>query len=428
MGIDDLIGSDNLIWKLFIALLLGAIVGTQRGWAMRNSLDGSRIAGIRTFSLVGLLGGLVAALAKQSSVILIGFALVVLVVVAAIAFVIQQQRQQDISITGVVALMITFLLGCLVIYDQAISAAAAAVITAIVLDNKKELHQAITKLKEYELDAALQLLLISIVMLPLLPNRGFGPWDAINPYEIWWMVVLIASISFVGYFAIRIAGAKRGILFTSIFAGLSSSTALTLQFSQLSKQQPTISPLLATGILMSCGTMFPRLLIVLSVINPAIVPLIIWPIGVMMLTMYLPCWWLWRKGESGVVNQTENKKSPLALGPAVFFGLVLALIMLLSQALGQWFGDVGVLLLAAVSGMTDVDAISLALARQSITSLPVSVAAIGIVIAASVNTLVKMLMVVFFGERTLWMMIVPVMTITVISGFVFLYWLGNVLQ
>lgn len=277
MDINEFATGEHLIWNLLIALLLGAIIGTQRGWVMRNSVEGSRVAGIRTFSLVGLLGGLVAILADLYSPLLLGFALVALVILACIAFIMQQKKSRDISITGVVSLLVTFVLGSLAVSGEAVLAASAAVITAVVLDNKRELHQALQKLQEYELDAALRLLIISIVLLPLLPNQSYGPWNALNPYEIWWMVVLIASISFVGYFAIKIGGAKRGILFTSIFAGLSSSTALTLQFSHLSREQANISPLLASGILLSCGTMFPRLLIILFVINPQLVSLL-WPI------------------------------------------------------------------------------------------------------------------------------------------------------
>lgn len=292
----------------------------------------------------------------------------------------------------------------------------AAVLTAVVLDNKKELHQALQKLQEYELDAALRLLLISIVMLPLLPNQSYGPWNALNPYEIWWMVVLIASISFVGYFAIKIGGAKRGILFTSVFAGLSSSTALTLQFSQLSREQSNISPLLASGILLCCGTMFPRLLVVLSVINPDLV-LLIWPIILlMMIVLYVPAWWIWRSCEVDNVEQNNKQTNPLALRSALFFGAVLAVIILLSHVLSNWFGDAGVLMLSALSGITDVDAISLALGRQSTESLSVTIASIGVIIAASVNTLVKMGMVVAIGDKKLWYRVAPVMTACVVVG------------
>ncbi|AVF95678.1 DUF4010 domain-containing protein [Vibrio diabolicus] len=416
MDINEFVSGEHLIWNLLIALLLGAIVGTQRGWVMRNSVEGSRVAGIRTFSLVGLLGGLVGILASIYTPLLIGFALIALVILTCIAFVIQQKKSGDVSITGVVSIMVVFVLGNLAVSGEAVLAAAAAVITAVVLDNKRELHQALQKLQEYELDAALRLLLISIVMLPLLPNQSYGPWNALNPYEIWWMVVLIASISFVGYFAIKIGGAKRGILFTSVFAGLSSSTALTLQFSHLSREQASISPLLASGILLSCGTMFPRLLIVLSVINPQLVKLL-WPIVMaMMVALYIPAWWIWRRSEVEQIEQSNKQTNPLALQSALFFGLVLAVIMLLAHALSDWFGNAGVLILSALSGITDVDAISLTLGRQSTQTLSVTTAALGILIAASVNTIVKMGMVIAIGDKKLWRRIAPVMTGCVVVG------------
>ncbi|MGR2802166.1 MgtC/SapB family protein [Vibrio harveyi] len=416
MDINEFVSGEHLIWNLFVALLLGAIVGTQRGWVMRNSVEGSRVAGIRTFSLVGLLGGLVGILANLYTPLLLGFALIALVILACIAFVIQQRKSEDISITGVVSLIITFVLGSLAVSGEPVLAAAAAVITAVVLDNKRELHQALQRLQEYELDAALRLLLISIVLLPLLPNQAYGPWNALNPYEIWWMVVLIASISFVGYFAIKIGGAKRGILFTSVFAGLSSSTALTLQFSHLSREQSSISPLLASGILLSCGTMFPRLLIVLSVINPQLVTLLWSIVMIMMIALYFPAWWIWRRSEVGKVEQSNKQTNPLALQSALFFGVVLAVIMLLSHALSDLFGNAGVVILSALSGITDVDAISLALGRQSTQTLSVETAALGILIAASVNTVVKMGMVVAIGDKALWRRVAPVMVGCVLSG------------
>ncbi|EOW6614424.1 MgtC/SapB family protein [Vibrio fluvialis] len=417
MDLNEIVSGQSVVWNLLVALLLGAIVGTQRGWVARNNVEGSRVAGIRTFSLVGLYGGLSAILAAHYSPLLLGFALLALVVLASIAFVLKQRKSQDISITGVVSLLVTFVLGSLAVSGEPVLAAAAAVITAVVLDNKKELHEALQKLQEYELDAALRLMLISVVMLPLLPNQSYGPWQALNPYEIWWMVVLIASISFLGYFAIKIGGAKRGVLFTSVFAGFSSSTALTLQFSNLSRDQPTISPLLASGILLCCGTMFPRLLIVASLINTELTP-ILWPvIVVMMIGLYIPAWFIWRSTDVDFnEDQSANHKNPLALQSALWFGVILAIIMLLAHALSDWFGQAGTLALSAVSGITDVDAITLALGRQSTHSLDAYTAAMGIIIAASVNTLVKMGMVISIGERSLWVRVAPAMVLSVVAG------------
>ncbi|ENS4968824.1 MgtC/SapB family protein [Vibrio fluvialis] len=417
MDLNEIVSGQSVVWNLLVALLLGAIVGTQRGWVARNNVEGSRVAGIRTFSLVGLYGGLSAILAAHYSPLLLGFALLALVVLASIAFVLKQRKSQDISITGVVSLLVTFVLGSLAVSGEPVLAAAAAVITAVVLDNKKELHEALQKLQEYELDAALRLMLISIVMLPLLPNQSYGPWQALNPYEIWWMVVLIASISFLGYFAIKIGGAKRGVLFTSVFAGFSSSTALTLQFSNLSRDQPTISPLLASGILLCCGTMFPRLLIVASLINTELTP-ILWPvIAVMMIGLYIPAWFIWRSTDVDFnEDPSASHKNPLALQSALWFGVILAIIMLLAHALSDWFGQAGTLALSAVSGITDVDAITLALGRQSTHSLDAYTAAMGIIIAASINTLVKMGMVISIGDRGLWVRVAPAMVLSVVAG------------
>lgn len=424
MDFSDIMAGQSVIWNLLVALLLGAIVGTQRGWVNRNHVEGSRVAGIRTFSLVGLYGGLSAVLATHFSPLILGFALLALVALASIASIMKQRNSQDVSITGVVSLLVTFVMGSLAVAGEPVLAAASAVITAVVLDNKKELHQALQKLQEYELDAALRLMLISIVMLPLLPNQSFGPWQALNPYEIWWMVVLIASISFLGYFAIKIGGAKRGVLFTSVFAGFSSSTALTLQFSNLSREQPSISPLLASGILLCCGTMFPRLLIVASLINTELTP-ILWPvIGVMMIGLYLPAWFIWRTTQVDFTEeQTGKHKNPLALQSALWFGVILAVIMLLSHALSDWFGQVGTLVLSAISGITDVDAITLALGRQSTHTLDAYTAAMGIIIAASVNTLVKMGLAMGIGGKALWIRVAPAMLLSVVAGLFTLWWM-----
>ncbi|MGF1714256.1 MgtC/SapB family protein [Photobacterium chitinilyticum] len=407
---------DSSFWRLFIALMLGAIIGIQRGWVDRNEAAGSRIAGIRTYSLIGLLGGICGLLTLSFSEFFLAFSLLAFSVVIIVAYIKSQKVKINLSITGLVGMLITFLLGSLAVVGEPVIAASAAVITAIILDNKKELHTALMRLQEYELDAALRLLLISVVMLPLLPNQGMGPWQAINPYEIWWMVVLIAGISFVGYFAIKIGGAEKGILFTCLFAGLSSSTALTLQFSHLSKQQTHLSGLLASGILISCGTMFPRILFVCSVVNYSLVEMLWLPMLLMMFGFYLPAYWIWTHNKLDTDKSPEVKQNPLALSSAFFFGIVLLLIMLLSNLLQEWFGNTGTLLLAAISGITDVDAITLALGRQSANGLLANTAMLGIFIAAAVNSLIKMGMACVIGAKPLRKFVIIPITGSVLLG------------
>ena len=152
--------------------------------------------------------------------------------------------------------LLTFVLGALAASGQVAVAAAGAVVVALLLSAKPVLHHWLGTLRRQELSAGLQLLLLSVVVLPLLPDQGFGPWQTLNSYRIWWMVVLIAAISFIGYFAVKEAGARKGGIFTGLFAGLASSTALTLHFSRLARGRPDLGPMLATGIPLASGTMF----------------------------------------------------------------------------------------------------------------------------------------------------------------------------
>ncbi|HKK15851.1 MAG TPA: DUF4010 domain-containing protein, partial [Gammaproteobacteria bacterium] len=235
----------------------------------------------------------------------------------------------------------------------------------------------------------IKLLLISVVLLPILPNQGYGPWQSLNPYVIWWMVVLIAAISFVGYFAIKIGGPRRGAVFTGLFGGLASSTALTLHFSRMSRRSGVPATMLAMGILLACGTMFPRMLLVASVLNPDLFMLLLVPVLVMAILTYLPALFYWRTQSDKKTDTTSPLKNPLELKTAMSFGLLLALVMVLGKALQNWFGQAGVLALAAASGVADVDAITLSLARMSQHNLALHIAVIGVVIAAAVNSVVK---------------------------------------
>jgi len=298
-------------------------------------------------------------------------------------------------------------------------ATTSAVVTAIILDNKEEIHGWIYRLKEHELDAALKLLLISVVMLPLLPNEKMGPGGVLNPREIWWMVVMIASISFVGYFAIRVAGTRRGILFTSLFAGLSSSTALTLHFARQSAQNPQLSPQFATGILIACGTMFPRILVYCFIINRDLLGSLLWPVITMTIMLYVPAIFIWKHhAHQPQVSQPSLSQNPLDLSSALVFGALLTAILLLGEFLRNWLGDTGVYMLAASSGIADVDAITLSLTRMSNEGLAMDTAVIGIVLAAAANNLMKSALAWFIGNRQAGLYVAGPMLLSMAAGLV----------
>lgn len=411
------ISSNQTTINLAIALLLGAIIGLERGWDAREQKPGERIAGIRTFALVGLLGGISAVLAMEITTWAFP---VMLASVAAIGLVAYSERLEHIrnfSITGMVGMLLTFCFGAVAVAVDPVIATASAVVTAILLDNKEEIHGWIHKLQAHELDAALKLLLISVVMLPLLPSAAMGPGGVLNPREIWWMVVLIASISFVGYFAIRVAGARKGILFTSLFAGLSSSTALTLHFSRQASKNPDFNPQFAAGILIACGTMFPRILVYCLIINTALLPSLIWPVAVMTMLLYGPALLIWtRHSRQFQVSQPSLSQNPLDLSSALVFGLLLTAILVLGEFLKNSFGDAGIYALAATSGVADVDAITLSLTRMSNDGLGMNTAVLGIVIAAAVNNLVKSGMAWTIGNRQTGLLVAGPMVLSLAAG------------
>ena len=425
---NDFLLSNQPALNLGIALLLGAVIGIQRGWQARNRKAGERIAGVRTFALVGLFGGISALLADEITIWVLPAAMLSLTAITLVAFSHQARQQNTYSITNLVCLLLTFSYGAVTIAISPALAAAAAVITAIILDNREEIHGLLNRLQEKELDAGLKLLLITVVMLPLLPNRGFGPGEALNPYNIWIMVVLIAMISFIGYFAVRVVGTAKGILFTSLFAGLSSSTALTLHYAKASRSADELSPQLAAGILIACGTMFPRILVYCTLLNQALLPVLLGPVLITVLFIYAPALLLWYQHRDALATEQPTlNKNPLDLSSALMFGALLAGILLLAELLTQWLGDKGVLILSVVSGLVDVDAITLAIARLSLGSLDQDTAVIAILLAALSNSLIKAAMALVFGTRGLGLRVAIPMTIAVGAG-VMAAWLQAVVS
>jgi len=403
--------------RLGVALLLGALIGIERGWVAREQKAGERIAGIRTHSLVGLLGGFSALLSDTVSDWAFPLIFVTVAAIGLVAWRAKLAEQHNYSITGLVGLLLTFCFGAVAVSVDLALAAAGAVVTAVILDNKHEIHDLLNKLQAHELDAGLKLLLITVVMLPLLPDRGMGPGQALNPYEIWWMVVLIASISFVGYFAMRLGGAEKGILFTGLFAGLSSSTALTLHFARVSRQSSEIEAMLAAGILLACGTMFPRILIYAALISPGLLQALLLPVTVMGVMLYLPALYLWHHHRKTLqVDSPTPIQNPLELRTALLFGGLLAVIMLLGEWLRGWLGEAGIYLLAASSGVADVDAITLSLTRMSLERIDPSTAVLGIVIAAAVNNLFKSGLATLLGTRQLGKRVAVPMIASMMTG------------
>lgn len=406
----------ELLENLGLALALGLLIGVERGWHERAGAEGSRIAGIRTFALIGVLGALSALLAREFGWLLLGLTFLPFAALLIVAHAMMARAYQDYGITTVIAAFITFFLGALAMLGFGTVAAVAAVVTTLMLGLKPVLHRFVARLEQRDLYAALKLLVISVVLLPVLPDRGFGPGQALNPYVIWWMVVLIAGISFVGYLAIRLAGARRGVLLTGLFGGLTSSTAVTLAFARLGHDNRSLQPLLAAGVVVAALPMFPRLLLVAGVIQPALILPLLPPLGLMAAVNALAAMWLWRRPKTGAKTAPVRFTNPLELGTAIQFGVFLAFVMLAAHLVQSRLGDTGVYLLAGVSGLGDTDAITLSLARLAQETLALHVAAGAITLAAMVNTAVKGALVVAIGGRAMALRVGTAFGLVILSG------------
>lgn len=398
------------------ALAAGLLIGAERGWQERNSEDGRLAAGIRTFALTGLLGGFAMLLGERFgvvawAVVFVGFAALVLA-----SYFGDLLQNGDKGLTSEVAMLITFILGSLAVAGHPPLAAAGAVAVALLLSLKRTLHGALRQLSEAELSAVLKLLFISLVLLPALPNQGYGPWQAFNPYVTWWMVVLIAGLGFAAYVAIRLVGARHGLLFTALLGGIVSSTAMTVTLARLN-QQRGLHAMLACGLLATSALMFPRVLLEVGLINTQLLPRLLWPLGVTALVYAGGALVYFRlAGSLSEENAEPALKNPFELGSALRFAALLVLILFLAEGARRWLGDAGVYLVALLSGLADVDPITLTLARSAKAELAPQVAVHGIFLAVLSNSLIKGLLIALIGGRELALRTLPVMAAGLLTG------------
>lgn len=398
------------------ALAAGLLIGAERGWQERNHDDARLAAGIRTFGLAGLLGGFAMQLGEHFGVlawaaVFIGFTALVLA-----SYIGDLIQRQELGMTSEVALLITFALGSLAVAGQAQLAAAGAVAVALLLSLKRTLHGALLHLDENELLGALKLLFISLVLLPALPNQGYGPWGAFNPYVIWWMVVAIAAIGFAAYVAIRLVGTRHGLLITALLGGIVSSTAMTLTLARLQGERQLLA-LLACGLLATSALMFPRVLLEVSLVNHTLLTQLAWPLLSAALVYAGGALIFYRLAGREPAHSSEPPlKNPFELAPALRFAALLLLILFLVEAAQNGVGDAGVYLVALLSGLADVDAITLSLARSASAGLDSQVAVRAIFLAALSNSLVKGGLIALIGGRQLAMRTLPIMALGLLAG------------
>jgi uncharacterized membrane protein (DUF4010 family) len=286
--------------------------------------------------------------------------------------------------------MVAFALGALAVMGDVTAAAAAGVAAAMLLALKAALHEWLKRLTWEELRAGLILAAMTVILLPLLPDRELVRWFPVNPREVWLLTILIAALSFAGYLAIRFAGPRFGVLLSGLVGGLVSSTAVTLNMARLAHEHRARAKLFAAAIMLANAMMMMRVLVVVGIVNVELirilaVPLILAGLAQAAFAGLLGNWAHDDKEGAG----TLRLRNPFDLGVVLEFGALLALIMALAKGLAAWAGSKGAYALAAVSGIVDVDAISLSMARLAPSGLDSDSAAFAILIAVVVNSLSK---------------------------------------
>jgi uncharacterized membrane protein (DUF4010 family) len=375
------------------AILLGALIGIEREKRKVEEEDAGGIAGLRTFTLIALFGAAAGWLSHETSSpwVLAGGLLIVGAFVVAGYVVAARSDPESTGLTTEVAAVVVFLLGAMVMLGFSELAVGLAVITAAVLAYKQPLHGFVDRLGWDDVYAGLRLLIATFIALPLLPNEPIDPWGALNPYTLWLLVILISSLSLVGYVLTRVLGPARGTALTGLTGGLVSSTAVTLSFAKDARDDPNNTPALACGILLAWAVMFLRVVVLVAVVNRALLPQVLAPFLAMAAVAggFAAVLYYRHGAKDGKAAKGGVKvQNPFSLTQAAQFAAFFAVVLLAVKITQEHFPPSGLYAVAALAGLTDVDAITLSMSEFA-QSGELRVAVAAIVIAAIANTLVK---------------------------------------
>ena len=395
--------NQEIAFNLLVALAIGMIIGFEREWkAQIEQQETAYDAGFRTFTVVSFLGGLSAVLSETISPFILPSIALALSSIIFISYRYNAKRSKDFGYTSEVTLILVFAMGAFAAAGYTIEAIAFSAIVVALLRLKNKLHTYIKELEKEEVNATIQLLLLAAVALPLLPNSDIGPGGAINPRTIGIFILLIAGISYFGYFSTKLVGARLGIFLTALFGGLTSSTAVAVAFSKFASTNKNASTkLLGGGISLAAAMMGPRLLILVGIINLSLIPLVS-PvlIALTVIPVIAAVWIAWHMQKKTKIIAPLDLKNPLQLDTAAFYGIIISLLFLVTYFVQNYYGAAGVYALAATSGLADADAISMTFAKSAEpvgNNLLPLIAANGILIAAFTNTLVKAIISLVIG-------------------------------
>lgn len=385
--------SVDIMLKILYALGIGILIGVERSLIPDSTKnEEGALMGIRTYSILSL-GGFSAALVGvnyplAATILIAGYAALILALYI-------HSMQKDPGITTEIAAVACCGLGVLCFFTPHVAGVLALIITTL-LSLKRFMNTMTTNIQRVELTDTLKFLAIILIVLPLLPNRALDPFGAFNPYKVTFLVILISGISFVGYFLTKFLGAAQGLGLTGILGGLTSSTAVTAAMAEQAKRTPGLINACGFATIIANATMFARVLVVVALLDRTLMFKLIWSLGTMTLVVTATVVFLWLRSKKtdtrGDHTDAEdlNLKNPFSLGPAIKFSLFFVVILFVAKIANLYFGDKGLYLAALVSGLADVDAITLTIAEQTKNlHLDHATGAFGITIAVVANSIVK---------------------------------------
>ena len=394
------------LYPFLTSLAIGLLIGLER------ERSPAAKAGLRTFSLVALAGTLGALLSEKTDAPwMLGAGLMIMGGMM-VATYFKATETDDPGTTTIAAVVVCYALGAMVWYGMEQLAVTLAILSTALLYFKPELSGATRSLTRLDLVSILQFAVLSFVILPILPNRDYGPYHALNPYQIWWMVVLISGLSLAGYAALRIAGQRHGTLLTGLFGGIASSTATTLAFSRHGRDNPHLAGTAALIILLANWVVLVRLSVVVAVLSPGLLRPMLTVLGGGALAGLVVLYLFWRRLEEKSDTPALEMKNPTEIRAALSFGVLYAGVLFAAAWLSDLVGSQGVYAVALVSGLTDVDAITLSSLRLfGLGNLQAEPAVTAILLAVLANIAFKSGLATVIGGSALARQVLPGMAV-----------------
>ena len=399
---------------LLVALLVGFLIGLDR--ERTETRKGREVfAGVRTFPLISLSGAMAMILLPITGAALLVAAFAAVAAIAVAAY-LRTSAAGDTGATTEMAAFATFLLGALAGDGQFVLAGAAGVTVAILLVAKPRLEAFSHALTGEEIRAALELAVITVIVLPLLPNVGLGPWQVLNPFAIWLLVVLVSALSFAGFIAMRLLGERRGLAVTGAVGGLVSSTAVTFAMAERSRADEGLASPAASAVVLASCVMSLRMAVLAGVVNAGILPRLLPVVGAMAVVGGVAAWWLQRRSTGEPVASSGHLTNPFSLRAALSFGVVFALILLGVRAAQEYLGGGGSYAAAAIAGIADVDAVTITFSRLGPAVDGWKTPAAAVTLAAVVNTVVKLGLGVGLGAGRFRRQVAVALGVTALAG------------